>query len=219
VFAVKRHLDDNLLIRRYLADRGLAALDATDEAPLRHLAHCASCHAQYQALRASFDDARDAAISEAEAACSDDRMAHQRERILRRIDALQSGPRVLPFPAAGQNGHAEAQPRVLRRWVAAAAVAGLLVGLGAGRMVFDGSDNGSTTTADAGREIAPAAAPAPARQAPAIRALHVETGVSDDQFLSEIELATAAPRTQELRAIYAFTLEESRDVPRPAGKD
>jgi hypothetical protein len=49
--------------------------------------------------------------------------------------------------------------------------------------------------------------------------LHVETGVSDDQFLSEIELATAAPRTQELRAIYAFTLEESRDVPRPAGKD
>jgi hypothetical protein len=145
-------------------------------------------------------------------------MAHQRERILRRIDALQSGPRVLPFPAAGQNGHAPAQPRVLRRWVAAAAVAGLLVGLGAGRMVFDGGSP-SSTTADARRAIAPAASPAPARQAPTIRALHVEPSVSDEEFLSEIELATAAPRTRELRAIYAFTLEESRDVPRSVGKD
>jgi len=54
VFAAKRHLDDNLLIRRYLADRGLAALEASDEAPLRHLAHCPACEARYQALRTSF---------------------------------------------------------------------------------------------------------------------------------------------------------------------
>jgi hypothetical protein len=215
VFAAKRHLDDTLLIRRYLADRGLAALDASDEAPLRHLAHCPACEARYRAVRAAFDETREAAVADAEAACSPDRMERQRERILRRVDALQSGPRVLPFPAAGQNGHAAAQPRVFRRWVAAAAVAGLLVGLGAGRIVFSGGD--SRTTADAGQQIAPASAPA--RQAPTMRALHVDSGLSDDQFLSEIEMATAAPRTRELRAIYAFTLEESRDVPRAAGKD
>jgi hypothetical protein len=217
VFAAKRHLDDTLLIRRYLADRGLAALDASDEGPLRHLAHCASCEARYHALRISFDETREVALAGAEAACSADRMERQRERILRRIDALQSGPRVLPFPAAGQNGHAAPQPRVFRRWVAAAAVAGLLVGLGAGRMVFDG--RGARTTADARQQMTPAAAPAPSRQAPTIRALHVESGLSDDQFLSEIEMATAAPRTRELRAIYAFTLEESRDLPRTVGKD
>jgi hypothetical protein len=217
VFAAKRHLDDTLLIRRYLADRGLAALDASDEGPLRHLAHCPSCEARYQALRISFDETREVALAGAEAACSADRMERQRERILRRIDALQSGPRVLPFPAAGQNGHAAPQPRVFRRWVAAAAVAGLLVGLGAGRMVFDG--RGARTTADARQQMTPAAAPAPSRQAPTIRALHVESGLSDDQFLSEIEMATAAPRTRELRAIYAFTLEESRDLPRTVGKD
>jgi len=215
VFAAKRHLDDTILIRRYLADRGLAALDASDEAPLRHLAHCPACEARYRAVRAAFDETREAAIADAEAACSADRMERQRERILRRVDALQSGPRVLPFPAAGQNGHAAAQPRVFRRWVAAAAVAGLLVGLGAGRIVFNGGD--SRTTADARQQIAPASAPA--RQAPTMRALHVDSGLSDDQFLSEIEMATAAPRTRELRAIYAFTLEESRDVPRTAGKD
>ena len=215
MFAAKRHLDDTILIRRYLADRGLAALDASDEAPLRHLAHCPACEARYRAVRAAFDETREAAIADAEAACSADRMERQRERILRRVDALQSGPRVLPFPAAGQNGHAAAQPRVFRRWVAAVAVAGLLVGLGAGRIVFNGGD--SRTTADARQQIGPASAPA--RQAPTMRALHVDSGLSDDQFLSEIEMATAAPRTRELRAIYAFTLEESRDVPRTAGKD
>jgi hypothetical protein len=217
VFAAKRHLDDNLLIRRYLADRGLAALEASDEAPLRHLAHCPACEARYQALRLAFDETRDAAVADAEAVCTPDRMDRQRERILRRIDALQSGPRVLPFPAASQNGHTVAQPRVMRRWIAAAAVAGLLVGLGAGRMVFNSS--GARTTTEARQQTAPASAPAPSRQTPTIRALHVEPGVSDDQFLSEIELATAAPRTRELRAIYAFTLEESRDVPRASGKD
>jgi hypothetical protein len=218
VFGTKPHLDDNVFIRRYLADRGLEALDASDEAPLRHLAHCPACEARYQTLTAAFDETREAAMADAEAACTPDRMERQRERILRRIDALQSGPRVLPFPAAGQSGHAAPQPRVFRRWVAAAAVAGLLVGLGAGRMVFK-SGSGEGTTADAGRQIAPAATPASARQVPTMRALNVEPGPSDDQFLSEIELATAAPRTRELRAIYAFTLEEPRDVPRAGGKD
>ena len=211
--AAKRHLDENLLIRRYLADRGLAALDASDEAPLRHLAHCPACEARYRAVSDAFDETREAAIAGAEAACSADRMERQRGRILRRIDALQSGPKVLPFPAAGQNGHAAPQPRVFRRWVAAAAVAGLLVGLGAGRVVFNGG--GSRATADARQQIAGA----PARQTPTMRALHVDSGLSDDQFLSEIEMATAAPRTRELRAIYAFTLEESRDVTRTVGKD
>jgi len=216
VFAVKRHLDDNLLIRRYLADRGLAALDAHDEAPMRHLAHCAACEARYQALRTGFEDTREAAASDADAACAEDRLARQRERILRRIDALQTGPKVLPFPAATPHGHGAAQPRVIRRWVAAAAVAGLLVGLGAGRLVFRSGDAGSAAVT-ARRDVAATASPV--RPAPTIRALHVEPGVTDDQFLSEIELATAAPRTRELRAIYAFTLEESRDVTRPAGKD
>jgi hypothetical protein len=62
-------------------------------------------------------------------------------------------------------------------------------------------------------------APASRRQTPVMRALQVEPAANDEAFLSEIELATAAPRTRELRAIYAFTLEESRDVPRTVGKD
>ena len=213
MFAAKRHLDDDVLIRRYLADRGLAALEPGDEGPLRHLAHCPSCDARYEALRTGFDDSRLAAIADADAACTPDRLEHQRDRILRRIDALQTGPRVLPFPAVVQSGQAPPQARILRRWVAAAAVASFLVGLGAGRMLFDGTS--TATTADARSQ----AAPASVRQAPTMRALRVEPAVNDEQFLSEIELATAAPRTRELRAIYAFTLEAPRDVPRAVGKD
>jgi hypothetical protein len=211
VVAVKRHLDENALIRRYLADRGLAALDTADEALLRHLAHCPACEARYRTLRGTFDDTRQAAAEDASAACAQDRMDRQRERILRRVDALHAGPRVLPFPAAGQAGHAASQPRVFRRWVAVAAAAGLLVGLTAGRLMFN---RVAGTTADARRQAAPAAAPASLSEAPEMRALRVEPAVNDDQFLSEIELATVAPRTQALRAIYAITLEESRDVPR-----
>ena len=217
MFGAKQHLDDNVLIRRYLADRGLAALDAGDEGPLRHLAHCPACEARYDALRADFDGTREAAIADADAVCTADRMERQRERILRRVDALHGGPRVLPFPAAQQGGHAAPQPRVFRRWVAAAAVAGLLAGLGAGRLFFNGTSP-AATTADARQQAAPTA-PASLRQAPTRRALHLEPAVNDEEFLSEIELATSAPRTRELRAIYAFTLEESRDVPRSGGKD
>ena len=215
MFAVKRHLDDNVFIRRYLADRGLAALDASDEGPLRHLAHCPACEARYQALRAAFDETREAAILETDAACSADRMERQRDRILRRVNTLHAGPRVLPFPAAGQNGHAASQPRVIRRWVAAAAVAGLLVGLGAGRLMFNAH---APTTTLARQQFTPASGLGSVGQVPTMRALHVEPRLNDDQFLSEIEVATAAPRTQELRAIYAFTLEEPRDPLRTANK-
>ena len=184
---------------------------------MRHLAHCPACDTRYETLSAEFDATRDAALAEADAVCTADRMERQRDRILRRVDALHAGPRVLPFPAAIQNGHAAPQPRVFRRWVAAAAVAGLLVGLGAGRMIFNGAST-TATTADARQQAAPGA-PASLRQAPTMRALHVEPAVNDEEFLSEIEMATAAPRTRELRAIYAFTLEESRDVARTGGKD
>ena len=214
MFAAKRHLDDSVLIRRYLADRGLEALDAGDEGALRHLAHCPACESRYEALRAGFDEAREAALADAAAACGADRLERQRDRILRRIDALHAGPRVLPFPAAVQSGHGAAQPRVFRRWVAAAAAAGLLVGLGLGRLApFERAG----TTADARQQMT--SAPASGRQTPVMRALQVESTANDEAFLSEIELATAAPRTRELRAIYAFTLEEPRDATRAVGKD
>jgi hypothetical protein len=215
VFAGKRHINDSALIRRYLADRGLEALEARDESLLRHLAQCPPCEARYTALQATFDEAREAAAGQADAICSPDRMEHQRDRILRRIDALSGVTRVLPFPAASHGPRAGHERWALGRWVAAAAVAGLVVGLTVGRLIYVG---GPASALGARQQPASALVAPPASSVPTIRAVNTQYPANEDQFLSEVELATATPRTAELRAIYAFTLEESRDVPRQ-GKD
>ena len=90
-----------------------------------------------------------------------------------------------------------------------------MVGLTAGRLLRVGEPGAESS---ARRGPLPAALSAPARPAPLMRAVTVQPAMNEDQFLSEVELATSSPRTAELRAIYAFTLEETRDVSRP-GKD
>jgi anti-sigma factor RsiW len=214
VFAGKRHLGESALIRRYLADRGLGVLETKDEALMRHLAHCSACAARYASLQSALDDTRQAASDEAAAVCTPARMERQRERILRQIDGLSGGSRVLPFPAAGQGAHAAHEHRVMGRWVAAAAIAGLMVGLTAGQLL----DRGGWPGRGAQPQVAASTAPAAPRGVPTLSAINVEPAVNEDQFLSEVELATAAPRTPELRAIYAFTLEAPHD-PSRAGKD
>jgi hypothetical protein len=209
VFAAKTHLDDSALIHRYLADRGLEALESGDEALLRHLVQCASCDTRYAALQAAFDATRDAAVAHADGALSADLMAAQRDRILRRVDAQYGGSRVLAFPAAGHAASAIQPPQLVRRWIAVAAAAGLVIGLTAGRLL----PFGTSGQPDAMWRPAAAGGAVPARTTPVIRSVHTEPPVDENAFLSEVDLATAAPRAAELRAIYAFTLEESRDVP------
>ena len=106
MFVGKRHLDDSALIRRYLADRGLEALETRDEAGLRHLVRCTSCDARYVSMQRAFDETREAVIDGADAACTPERLAAQRDHILRRIDAQDPGPRVLPFPNGAAPSHA-----------------------------------------------------------------------------------------------------------------
>lgn len=213
MFGGKRHVDDSALIRRYLADRGLEALEPRDEAVVRHLGRCAACDARYTEVRAAFDGAREAALDEAEAACTPERLDRQRERILRQIDGLSGNTRVLPFPAVAQGARRSGEHRVLARWVAAAAVIGLMVGLTAGRLL----DLGGSTANPGVQRQASAVQSAP-RGVAAIRPASADSLLTEDQFLSELELATSAPRAAELRAIYAFTLEEPIDASRP-GKD
>ncbi|MCX6539741.1 MAG: hypothetical protein NT151_12525 [Acidobacteria bacterium] len=210
MFAAKRHLDDNTLVRRYLAERGLDVLEAADEPLLRHLAHCSSCHARYGALSAALDESRDLAVERVDAAFTADRLAHQRERIMRRIEA-QNGARILAFPAAAPAVRAPLHARPVMRWVAAAAIAGVMVGVTAGRYlnVLDfaaGSRSTSRNTV--------AVAPGAQRSVPVMRAVGTsQPQANDDEFLSEVDGAIAEPRTSELAAIYALTLQD-RGAPR-----
>ena len=205
MFVGNRHLDDSALIRRYLAERGLEALEASDEAGLRHLVRCPSCDARYVALQRAFDDARDAVVDRADATFTPERLAEQRDRILRRIDARYDGPRVLPFPAGAVAAHGTPPSLLVKGWIAAAAVAGLVIGLTAGQFLHFTED-----AAPVARSVAPAIGPA--RATPVLRAVNSAPAADEEAFLSEIDMAAAGPQAAELRAIYAFTMEAPRET-------
>ncbi len=207
MFRDKSHPDDDALLRRYMADRGLDALMPGDERVVRHVDACAACHGRYDVLCRSLDGASQASMEAADEAFTPERLLRQRERILRRLDA--TGGRVIAFPAAdaGARPGGWLQPRW--GWVAAAAAAGLLIGVVFGQVLHITED--ATRVASAVQQ-APRIGPASAGITPAAL-----TAFNGDEFLSEVDLAIASPRTPELEAIDAMTLRIQ--APPPAGKD
>jgi hypothetical protein len=134
----------------HLDDADLAAIWSDDEStgdPLGrnpHLAGCADCRARYVDFCAWLTDIRDDAIAEADVAFPGDRLAAQQSQILRRLEAMERPARVIAFPRLNRTvTAAHSRPQ---RWVAAAAAAGLIVGIAAGQMLnlrqtFNQSDN------------------------------------------------------------------------------
>jgi hypothetical protein len=184
-----------------MAERGWRALSARDERVVRHLAQCADCEARYVQLVEMLEVAGTDATERANAAFPAERLAHQRERILRRIDAHGQRARVLSFPAAPTSLRGETRSRPALRWLTAAALAGLMIGLSAGRVLENRRLFGPSPSATRMATIRPAAdAAALGRQSAGSQA------VSDEEFLSELSDAVAGPRTPELEALDALTL-------------
>jgi hypothetical protein len=208
VFGASSHANDDRLIRRYMAERGWRALSAREQRVVRHLAACPACEARYRDLVLWLDAAAFESEHQADAVFPAERLAHQRDRILRRLEAHGQRARVLPFPVPAVGSRTDSlRGRPALRWVAAAAVAGLMIGLGTGRLL------------DLRRLTGPAPRGAVqtmvARQADAVAPAGLQRFanpvVSDETFLSELDDAVAGPRTPELEAIGALTL------PRPTG--
>jgi hypothetical protein len=98
-----------------------------------HLAECAQCRGRYAAFAGWLDGIQHDARAEADEAFPPDRLATQQAQVLRRLEALERPARVIAFPkfsrpVTSTQGHAQ-------RWIAAAAAAGLLIGLAAGQFV------------------------------------------------------------------------------------
>lgn len=160
-----------------------------------HVWGCAICTMRAQALHAWVRDMAPAAAAEADAMFPASRLASQRDAILRKIEADQSG-RVIPFPA----GIAPAGPgRVFhpRRWIAGAAAAGLIVGLLTGRLLWN-EQPGLTRN----RVRSTVAASQYTRQIPRLENAMAHP---EEAFLTEVELALQSPRLDELQAIDALT--------------
>jgi hypothetical protein len=140
----------------------------------------------------------------ADAAFPPERLARQHARIMARLQHEGRPARVIAFPA----GHPSHEPNVSRtrpasRWIAAAAVGGLIVGVIAGRFGHDYS----FARPAAARVIVARTAEQSGLRAPgttgAIREL--AASVSDDEFLNQIEIAIDAPAAAALQPLDDLT--------------
>jgi hypothetical protein len=186
---------------------GAALQLLNDEAPAlkvsarAHLLRCERCAARLEELREVLAGERDAAAGATDALFSEERLDEQRQTILDRLERSQKSARVLRFPPVAVPVNRRDRPAM--RWIAAAAAAGLFVGLAASPVVFPDVQRFPRTAA--ARPQWPAglkwwmpsvsARPGQSRIAP-------ET---DELFLSEMESALNKRRIAPLKALDDLT--------------
>jgi hypothetical protein len=171
-----------------------------------HLQSCAACRARLAEFSAWLDGIRTDAIAEADEAFPAERLATQHAQIFRRIEAAERPARVIAFPRfarplASTNSN-------VRRWIAGAAAAGLLVGVGLGQFM----DLRSTTARDIGRTGEIAQAPRVERAAPA-GVQPASLTISDEELMSRLE-DLASPRMPDSLLVFDSMTPRARDYPR-----
>jgi hypothetical protein len=179
------HLQDDRLFDCYLAQR---QGEAADPPTAEHLADCDSCAARYAELVLFMDGVRAEGDAEADAAFTPERLRAQQQQIARRMEAVGRPARVLSFPSRVVQGTIRASTLRSPRWTAAAAAAGLFLGIALGA-TYEWDSH-----------------PRPSAPAMTARAAAPKLDVAaDEDFMSELELALDRPHTRELAAFDAFT--------------
>ena len=173
----------------HLSDDRLIAL-CLDGADAREAAHCPACQQRFAAFAALLADVHVTAVADAEAAFPAERLERQRARILQRLEQDGRPGRLIAFPRHARDGQTW-RSRPDTRWVAAAAAAGLVIGLLAGH----------ATQNVPGRAIATAVTTDTAP--PGFRA--VPTAFSEDEFLGQVEMAADSPGGTDLRSLHDLT--------------
>jgi hypothetical protein len=191
----RRHPADERLIALYFGDADAAAED--ERAVRQHVHGCETCTWRYTELTAPLERLRADAASEADELFTPARLDAQRTAIRERLELGARASRIIPFPASRPTMDRAVIARPMFRWVAAAAAAGLLVGVSAGRFL--------TTTARSDTPVSSVArsavTPAPATPRPATYQPDSGSASGDEAFL--VELETAVPR-QRIAALSAL---------------
>lgn len=172
----RAHPPDDRLIAMYFGDEEANAEER--RAVRQHLHGCETCTWRYTELIAPLERLRQDAASEADEVFTPARLDAQRAQILGRLQ--ESAPsRVIPFPTTVTRLDRSVVRRPIARWIAAAAAAGLLIGVMAGRLV-------EVTSAPNRPAPGPVAGTAPATvQAPAPAAS--QDSRDEEAFLSELD--------------------------------
>jgi anti-sigma factor RsiW len=199
------HLQEERLFESYMIERSGAPIDLP---VAEHLADCEGCTTRYAELTAFMDALRHDGDAEADAVFTRERLRAQQQQITRRLEHLGRSARVISFPSRIVRRTLTASSSTTApRWIAAAAAAGLFVGVAVGAS-YQWNANGHRVPTLIARE---AAAPRLAPIAP--RGSNAADVAADDAFLSDLEVALERPHTRELLAIDAFTphVREVRD--------
>ncbi|HEX5475982.1 MAG TPA: hypothetical protein VFX12_15085 [Vicinamibacterales bacterium] len=184
--------------RGHLSDRQFARV-WTEDGRDPHLQACPDCQSRYQQFTAWLDGVGDDLHADADAAFPAERLAAQQIQIARRIDALEHPVRILAFPRAARAviaGQSHA-----RRWVAAAAAASFIAGIGIGQML----DLRHATALPPASVTADAHLASTTASAHAIGVRTVAASAFDEDFLMSDGDTLARPRIAGLRAIDDLT--------------
>jgi hypothetical protein len=188
-----RHLQDDRLFECYLAERHGEPIDLP---AAEHLAGCGPCGSRYAEMATFMEALRRDGEADADAVFTPERLKAQQQQIARRLDHVGRPAHVLSFPEPStRRAVARSVSRRAPRW-AAAAVAGILVGV-ALTASYEWGSQARVPRQQVVRETA-----APTGVAPASGRAEVP---ADDVFLSELELALERPHTRELIAFEALT--------------
>lgn len=183
------HLDDTALADVW-TERVTSGGAESDRPAERHIRACADCRSRYAAFTSWLDSVRADATAEAEEALGTDRLAAQQAQILRRLEALEGPGRVIAFPRFAQP--ISVRPSDGRRWVAGAAAAGLVVGLGLGQLLeFGGSAiRSANPLADSPRQVA-------LGDAVRLGLQPVSSAMSDETYLYDQDMLPSHARVPE----------------------
>jgi anti-sigma factor RsiW len=193
------HLQEERLFDSYLTERAGSPLDPP---VAEHLADCEGCTSRYADLTAFMDGLRRDGDAEADAIFTPERLRLQQQHIVRRIALVGRPARVLSFPGRLVRRTIDASAgRTAPRWLAAAAAAGLFVGVAVGasyqwRTQLQSRESFLSETSRARvQRLSPVAT----------RGTGTADVAADDAFLSDLEIALERPHTRELQAFDALT--------------
>ena len=193
-----RHLHDDRLVECYLAQR---QGESADPPALEHLADCDGCGGRYAELAGLLDQLRADGEAETDAIFTPERLRAQQQQIARRMEALARPARVISFPGRVVERTIRASTSRSPRWTAAAAAAGLFLGIALGA---------SYEWESRGRIIAPGLTARSGSVSRGVRLAPVASrgaadGAADEAFMEELDWALDRPHTRELAAFDAFT--------------
>jgi predicted anti-sigma-YlaC factor YlaD len=197
------HLQDERLFDCYYAER---RGDAPDPPIAEHLTDCDACRHRFYELSQFLSALRTEADAELEAAFPPERIRAQQQEIARRLESVGRAARVISFPGrvAAQQANTSTA-RMATRWIAAAAAAGLFVGVAAGTAFNFGGrlDFGRSARFNVGQTARQRiSSSVPAVLAPAVASVST---AADDAFMSDLESALDRPHTSELVVFDALT--------------